>query len=94
MRESERATVGGESDRENEQGESVEKPNAFETDKVKEQQSEGNAPVTCQTTSLPSDSLSSDYPTDFAIGGSTSSSNFLPRDSLTEQLDQEILSRQ
>jgi hypothetical protein len=35
MRESERATVGGESDRVKEQGESAEKPNAFESDKVK-----------------------------------------------------------
>jgi hypothetical protein len=36
------ATVGGESDREKEQGQSAEKPNAFESEKVKEQQSKVN----------------------------------------------------
>jgi hypothetical protein len=89
-----RATIGGESDREKEQGQSAEKPNAIESEKVKEQQSEVRASVTCQTTELPSDSLSSDYPRYLALGGSSSSSDYLPIDSLTEQIDREILSQQ
>jgi hypothetical protein len=71
-----------------EQEESAEKPNVFESDKVKYQQSE------VKTTFLPSYSLSSDYPKDLALGGSTSSSDYLPSDSPTEQLDQEMLSQQ
>jgi hypothetical protein len=43
LKASKRGTVGGESDKEKEQGVSAEKPNAFESEKVKEQQSEVKA---------------------------------------------------